>query len=321
MNFEDKLASLFHSLSENVQPPNTSQDYLFFDYIEFYAFFYGDEVYKTELLDYFSDCNVNILKYVNEDDTGIRDEDDNRRETAINTIFSCLEYRSSLLGEYYPYDINHNSIELKSELSVGNKAYIVLLICSMLGKFSEFQSDLTSEFEEIICIVLEKMFPESVIKSFGKNSDYEGTAQEKIRNLAIDLNIMTRKHEILKVRGNQEKGLDLIVWQPFKDTVPNMSISLVQCACGKQWTSKFDDAKTYEAYFDCYQSVINYIFASSYALLCHNEFSKNDEIVKSGSIFLDRLRIINLIDGLDISDRAEVSFKLVDELIPHTINF
>ena len=229
MNFEDKLASLFHSLSENLQPPNTSQDYLFFDYIEFYAFFYGDEVYKTELLDYFSDCDVNILKYVN--------EDDNRRETAINTIFSCLEYRSSLLGEYYPYDVNHNSIELKPELSVGNKAYIVLLICSMLGKFSEFQSDLTSEFEEIICIVLEKMFPESVIKSFGKNSDYAGTAQEKIRNLAIELNIMTREHEILKVRGNQ--GLDLIVWQPFKDTVPNMSISLVQCACGKQWTSKF----------------------------------------------------------------------------------
>jgi hypothetical protein len=36
------------------------------------------------------------------------------------------------------------------------------------------------------------MFPESVIKSFGKNSDYTGTAQEKIRMLAKDLNITTR---------------------------------------------------------------------------------------------------------------------------------
>jgi hypothetical protein len=126
---------------------------------------------------------------------------------------------------------------------------------------------------------------------------------------------------IAKVRGNQEKGLDLVVWQPFKDNVPNMNISFVQCACGKDWAKKFDDAKTYEAYFDCYQSVINYIFASSYAMLCDEGFSKNDEIVKSGSVFLDRLRIISLLEGSDLSDRINISIQLVDELTPHTIDF
>ncbi len=322
MSFEDKLKKLLLTLSKNTLPPNTSQEYLFFDYIEFYTFFFGDEVSKSEILDYLEDNGVNILKFVNEDTEGNKDEDDNKKEAAINAVFSCIEYRSSLLNGNYPFTITNNYIDLKSKLSKENKVYIILLISSMLSKFSAFQAELTSEFEEIICIALEKMYPEYKIKSFGENSDYTGSAQKKIRALAKDLHILTREHEINKVKGNQEKGLDLIVWKPFEDKVPNMNITFVQCACGKEWSSKFDDAKTYEAYFDCYQSVITYIFASSYALLCNEEFTKSDEIVKSKSIFLDRLRIISLISGSDdIEDRVQVSFQLINELIPHTIEF
>lgn len=321
MSFEDKLKKLLKSLSEKTTPPNTSQEYLLFDYIEFYTFFYGDEVSKSEILDYLDDNDINILKFYNQSSSNNIDEDDNNRESIINDVFSCLEYRAILLGDNYPFYIDSNLIELKPELSEENTLYIILLFCSMLNKFSEFQADLTREFEVIILAALENMFPNSIIKSFGENSDYAGNAQDKIRTLARDLNIGIRENEVKKVKGNQEKGLDLIVWSPFKDKVPNMNIWLVQCACGKQWTSKFDDAKTYEAYLDCYRAVVNYIFASSYALLCNDDFSKSDEIVKSGSVFLDRLRIVNLINNSNLKDKVQNSYALVERLVPHTLDF
>ena len=322
MSFNSKLSSLLSNLPLMKTPPNNHKDYLFLDYIEFYAFFFGDEVTKDEILDYLADNDINIINYMTPSRAEeSKDELDNQKEFAISYFFDCLDYRSNILTDNYPFTIESNSILLKDNLSLKQKTYLILLMSSMLNVFSEFQHELTSDFEEIVYCVLVKLYPNSTIKSFGKNSDYSGSAQEKIRSLGSELNVVMRDEYINEVEGNQEKGLDLIVWQPFDDMLPNMDISFVQCACGKEWAEKFDSSKRYKSYFDMVNSNVSYIFASSYGLVNGSSFFKSDEIVRSESLFLDRLRIVSLLEEECVNSRAASSIKLVNEMIPHTVNF
>lgn len=322
--------------------PSQKYSYLFIDFIEFYAFFYKDEVTKSEILDYASDNDVDILKYFpnftdqsdeEEDEELINttgnsqiynDELDNNRESAINGLFECLEYRQSILGEKYPFKVNKEEIVVVGELSPVQKTYILMLFSSMLNIFDDFQSIFTSSFESITFYALKELFPSYIIKEFGKKSSYTGTAIEKIKSLASDLNVSVDDIGLKDIhpKNNQERGLDLIVWKGFDDNIANMIIYLVQCACGKKWESKFSEVKRYRSYLNFKTLEPNFLFSTSYALNCNGSFSRRDDIISSEALFLDRIRIMSLISNESIlQESLEQPFMIIDRIMREEISF
>ena len=147
--------------------------------------------------------------------------ENDKNEKWINSIFQILNEREYLYAADYPFEIlGNNQIKLKdqAQLTDKNRLYIFLLLASSLNVFGLFESELTSEFELVCFHTLAKYLPShATVKSFGKNSEYTGTATEKITKLAIDLKVNIDDDFLNKIspKGNQERGLDIIGWIPF----------------------------------------------------------------------------------------------------------
>jgi len=324
MTFDDKYQSLIAQLSHRVTPaiiPSKHLKHYICDFIEIYTFFYNEKVSKGEILNLLNDYGFSFFDV--DEETLTDGEITDIKESVINILFDAIEYRASLLNTKYPFIVeNNNFILLKENLTTEQKVYLLLLFSSFLTIFNEFQSDLTSEFEYIVYISLKKFFPiQTEIRQFGKNSDYSGTAQTKIRALGRDLNIKIRDEEVNRVMGNQEKGLDIIAWIPFSDRNTNMLIYLFQCACGKDWIKKFSETKRYLAYYDFYKLQPISVMAISYALNMMGEFEKNDEIIASESLFFDRLRIMEYFEEDNIPNLNELkSIRLIEKLLEDRID-
>lgn len=325
--FEKNFQSFIDNIHDRLDPPSLHKEYIFFDFIELYALFFKTELTNSEINDFFIDKQKNILSYFpiflefNDDDIDENtnnDEKNNAKELVVNFLFECLDHRKKLLGDKYPFITTNNSLSLKKNLTTVQKIYLAMLFSSMLKIFKEFNATLTTDFESITYCSLVELFPNYIIKEFGKNTEYTGNAREKIKKLAIDLNILTDENEIRTIhyKNTQEKGLDLILWKPFNDKIPNMPIYLAQCACGKDWTKKFSEVKRYLCYLNFKKPDPRLIFSTPYALNCNNTFYQNDDVISSESIFLDRFRILEYLNNEPIlEEKALESLKLVSKLV------
>lgn len=320
------MDSFLKNLAKKFNPPTTNITHRLIDYIEFYCFFSADSISKSECLDLLEDNSVDIRRFFNthKDFEDFEEPDENTdevcsiKEQCMNNAFDYLFYRAGLIGEMYPFIMEKNSIKIKDEISIENKVYLLLLFSSMLNRFGEFQSTFTSDFESTSAYAMSKMYPNFEIRDFGKKSKYSGSARDKIILLANDMKLKTNTLEINKLnRGNnQEKGLDIILWQPFKDEIPNMMVFLVQCSCGEDWVKKFSETKRYRKYlvFDDFPPII--FFSTSLGLCFRGEFSQSDDIASSDSLVLDRFRIMHLISGFTEEDSfAKDSLNVIDKLI------
>lgn len=303
--FDEKINDYFTNFSLQLgTKPTENLTYLYADYVELVTLFSnGNFVSATDILDRFKDEGVFMLK---EKDNNTEDEDRDRAEVNdnyeifMNGIFRLLHERSELFIGDYPFLVSNDRIILieKEELDERKKLYIYLLISSSLNIFNLFQPELTAEFEKVCTVVLKNFLPtHGIVKSFGKNSDYEGSAVQKIQALAKDLKIKIDEDGFgqISAKGNQEKGLDLIGWIPFEDAVPNFLAILGQCACGKNWYQKVGETKRYERYmtFHC-QKPLHTMFLP-FSLVDHGKkiFFRNDEL--SDKLVFDRFRILNYI--------------------------
>lgn len=307
MNFREKLDSHFQRFT--VSTPNYSLEakYLFADYIELISLFSNTEYISLgDILDRLADEGKIILEEESPDPNEIGSTSSAKKDEAEFTVrkyFLELEQRSYLFGDFYPFEYSEHKIKLKKDLNYKHELYLMLLVSSKLNQFGAFQTELTTEFEIISFYALKKFLPpNALIKKFGKNSDYTGTAIEKIKDLANDLNLNTDNHEIDQItKGNtQERGLDLIGWIPFEDQSPNMIIILAQCACGKNWPDKNHDTSRFKNYFRFYKSKPIQSLFIPYSLIDYNQsrFYSSDEI-EEGCLVFERKRLIEYFDAED----------------------
>ena len=328
MNFNEKVDFLLAHLHNRLSPANISPKYLrhyICDFIELYTFFYQESVTKSEILNLFNDHQFNLAKLGDQNISGLStSEIDDKKEEELIYLFQCLEYRRDILREKYPFIVDNNSIKLKDTLLFSQKIYLVFLFGSNLSIFSEFQSDITSEFEHISFCILNTMFSVNTeIKQFGKNSDYTGTAREKIRKLAEDMCIRVDDDAIASIpsTNQQERGLDIIAWVPHQDNIANnMLVYLIQCACGKEWIHKFSEVFRYLDYFQFKSFQPVGIMAISYGLNIMGRFEQNDDVVSSKSLMLDRFRLMEFVQETDCYKIYNLtSLRLLDQLTTSTI--
>ncbi len=299
MSFNEKLSNFFDNFSLQLgTAPTRNLIYLYADYVELVSLFSNQNyVSPSDILDRLKDEGI----IQQEEDDQNQSEANDEYERFIDSIFRLINQRAQLFGDDYPFLVNNNDhLILKEEpmITERNKIYIYLLISSSLNIFSLFQSELTTEFESLCTEVLRNFLPQhAIVKSFGKNSDYAGTAVEKISALAADMSVPIDHDgfDEISTRGTQEKGLDLVGWIPFSDTVANFLSVFVQCACGKDWHKKLTETRRYNNYFKFHRLKPIHSLFVPYNLVSFNRNTlyRNDEF-DNGLIF-ERKRILNYI--------------------------
>lgn len=318
MSFNTKIDSFFKDFSlELGTVPARNLIYLYADYVELVSLLSNQNyISSTDILDRFKD--EGIIRQRKSDNEQSEENDENER--FVSNIYRLILERYILFGDDYPFEIrDDDKIKLKEieNISNRNRLYIYLLISSSLNIFSIFQPELTTEFEKVCTIVLKNFLPKhAIIKSFGKDSDYSGTAVKKMEALATDMKIKIDTDAIqeISVKGTQEKGLDLIGWIPFEDNVANFITLLAQCACGKEWYKKLGETSRYNNYFKFHRlSPIHSMFIP-YNLVSYNKntFFANDEI--DSRLIFERKRILNYIVDTDFFNEYD-SKTLVDKCI------
>lgn len=290
MSFDDKFAQCIRNL-KNVDKPDYSRDEtnLFADFVELLVLFSkGDGVAYGDIQD----------RFFGEPDENNSSERNDADESFIDGIFSLIEERRDLYGDQYPFEVEKELlVTLKRKLTLSQKLYLFLLLSSSLDIFKSFNAEITTDFEMVSYEAIKSFLPNSIVKHFGKISEYKGKAKEKIRNLADDLGLSTDDCEIncIGERNVQERGLDIVSWIPFEDKCQNKIIFLCQCACGKQYESKRHDVRRFKHYYRFYRTMPQLTLFVPYALInpkdgrfYHSDYIEDDYLV------FERLRIISL---------------------------
>lgn len=317
---EYKIRSYFSAVNIKLSSkPAEHLTHLYADYLEVVSLFSNSNyISSSDLIDRFRDEGIITKKKDDKDQA----ENNDRNEQWVNQIYEIIVERITLFGDDYPYHLLENDkIRLKSITSLNDRhrLYLFLLVSSCLYLFETFESDLTKEFEIVCYNALKEFLPShSTVKSFGKNSDYTGTAVEKINSLAIDLKIRVNESYIKKIskKGNQERGLDLIGWISFNDKVANFLSILCQCACGKEWYNKLNETRRYENYFEFHCKKPNHAMFIPYALINYqdSDFHQADEI--TDTLLFERKRILNYVTDTTFFNALN-SKVLVDKCIEY----
>lgn len=316
MSFDNKFTQCIRNLDDIERPEYPRDDInLYADFVELLVVFSkGDGIAYGDIQD----------RFFGEPDENNSTERNDTHESFIDEIFTQIEERISLYKDLYPFEIGTERIlTLKDALSLSQKLYLFLLISSSLDIFKSFNSEITTDFEVLSCESFKLFLPNAKVKHFGKMSEYKGTAKEKIKELAEDLELSAKDYEISCIgeRNVQERGLDIVSWLPFEDNCQNKIVFLCQCACGKKYESKQHDIRRYENYYEFYKtkpqktlfipySLINPIVGKFY----HSDYIENDYLV------FERLRIINLAKQKQDMLTLMQSTSLVEECIQNYRN-
>ena len=309
MTFSEKVDSSIQSLV-NVENPHYPKEEinLYADFIELLALSAGnDGISYGDILDRLFGEYDETNESTHNDDSVVTNpaERNDTNESFIDRLFLLINERVSQYGELYPFMIRDDrSFVLKDNLSDSQKLYLFLLLSSSLDVFHLFNSELTTDFEIIAFETMRSFLPNAIVKSFGKNSEYSGTAKEKIKQLAKDIGLPINEYEIDQIgeRNNQERGLDVVGWLPFPDNCQNKIVFLCQCSCGKNYEYKQHDIRRFKNYYVFYKTKPQHTLFIPYSLINPKEgkFYYSD-LIEDDYLIFERFRILNI-----NKDNAEV---------------
>lgn len=324
MKLNDQISEQFDDFSLfNIKSPKYKH-YLYADFVELMALFgcneyvVQDDLIKRVYFELQANSESEEEESLDDDEIGARtSEYDDKYQSWANNVFDILSEREELFESNYPFSLDKHGLILKKDLDNTQHLYLTLLLASSLNNFKILQKHLTDEFESISLEALRGFMPKhATIKSLGKNSEYKGSAKDKIDALAKDMGIDTNKAEIKLIndRNNQEEGLDIIAWTPFNDRIPNMITILGQCACGKNWKMKQSESPRYENFLVFHRlKPINALFVPYAWSNSEETFHESKDIANQLLVF-DRKRIIDQISNLDFYDKMNVK-KIVEEAL------
>ncbi|WP_028114356.1 hypothetical protein [Ferrimonas kyonanensis] len=309
------------SLSNTPDYPYCNTHY-YCDYIELLALVDGDDgTSQHDVYDRF---------YENEKVTQIGEADGASSiedwRTRIQLWFTELEVRSNNYLEYYPFYLESSRIKLKSDLTVGQKLYLGLLLCSSLSYISKGRNIFTDSFELVSYFAMKAYLPEtSEVHIFGtssfSNKKFIGSLKDKVTSLSIELNCKIKCEDKTFIQyDNGDGGVDIVAWVPFKGDMNQnrKQIFFGQSAIGKNWSNKQGSVDRMDNYLTLPKKVQNVLYISYDLRDSDRDFSEDGKITTD--IIFDRQRILELVDADAIFDTASgsnlmkaVEFSILEE--------
>ena len=329
-NFDERLKQQFTKIKIEVPDATKHLIYLYADFVELIALFSNNSyVTETDILDRLKDeGETNILDIISSeaaedgDDEEIPESKKNDlKERWVNELFSLIEDRVAIYNENYPfnYDLKRGFI-LKDNIQGKQELYLFLLIASNLDSFNKIGSELTKDFELVSFYSLKEFLPAYArVESFGKNTIYTGNAISKIKRLASEMRLDINENSLRNIseKNNQERGLDVVGWLPFKDSCPNIITILGQCTCEKNWPKKYHDTKRFETYMKYFRLKPIHAMFIPYSLIIRNSswFDRSDDIERN-TIMFERKRILELFNEQQAFEVLD-SKKIVESCVAY----
>jgi hypothetical protein len=170
--------------------------------------------------------------------------DDDKFDAKAEDLFRYLKYREESFGKRYPFAVDMRRRRLVLKRTTGSsRLYVFLLLASNLRYFTSLTPRLTTDFEALCKVVLEKLLPRNAKVYFyhgaGRSGRYKGRLFRKLEILASDLcETMTVTGDDFDENDVGDGGLDLVGWVPMADSSPGLLLCLAQCACTDKWVKK-----------------------------------------------------------------------------------
>lgn len=311
MTFDDRYDACIERL-RNTGKPDFPQDQIshYSDFIELMTLFSGEDgISVGDIMDLF----------FGEPDEETDAQRKDNEEAFINSIFYSIDERIYLYADAYPFERKSDSLYLKQNISENEKYYVILLISSQLDIFRSFQSDLTTDFETLSFETLKTFLPTAIVKQFGKNTEYTGSAKDKIISLSVDIGIPYDNYAISQIgeRNNQERGLDVIGWLPFEDKCQNKVVFLGQCACGKNFEFKQHDTRRFEEYLIFYKTKPQHTLFIPYSLINISAGKFYHNYIENDYLVFERKRMVSLLKDNKIYHKLR-SRNLIEKCVAHS---
>jgi len=226
-------------------------------------------------------------------------ERDMANDSATTGIVGEINRRVQTLGELYPFSVEGNSLRPKDDFD--SITYKYCLAISVQTQISKTPFTLLPRTFELVA----KDFCAAHFGPYAK-SEHTGWPrsrddQPKIyKDLAECLNKLTKEWIWKPAEGltNQDSrhikdnGIDFITWLESPDEEPGKLFILGQCACGEDWTEKYNDidVKRLTDWFSPLWVEPVKAFCTPYALVQANIWDAG----RSAGLVYDRLRITAL---------------------------
>ena len=182
-------------------------------------------------------------------DQGILEEP---RATLLQNVFEELEFRSSCLGDSYPFEIDSRRMVVRATFQVdqvhfGQAAYTFCLLATALREskitdledLPETKRELELLFQVCACLAAGGYFG-GAVSSFGFPRA-EGNGFLPALKLAYARFGHGDVKDVIEAghpHAAKYAGIDVIAWRDHPDRLPGKLYSLGQCASGKNWKQK-----------------------------------------------------------------------------------
>jgi hypothetical protein len=168
--------------------------------------------------------NTEILKGQIFEDIGDGLDDEDRCD-----IWNKFKEREALYGAEGPFKVTDDSITPKIR-TCDNPAYTMCLLLNYFGN-KRNAGDTGKIFERLSAFAV-KNYLDGEVRIYG---------YPRANNLTSIITEMNEKLGSQRIPTHGDRGVDLIVWKPFKDKHPSQIVVLMQCASGKNWRAKTRD--------------------------------------------------------------------------------
>lgn len=253
-----------------VTPPITNNIHRIADWIELYLLVVNSKLSKSKIITVLENSNVNI------------------EEQDVDSIFSELERRQYLYGNFKPYEISGTNISpILNWMKMPEFTLCLYYSTYGVGKiFKGGKRDMgTRLFEDITKYCLEKHF-----STFGFGFGFPSKLSFKNQ-----LDLFANKINEIRIENpnphDKDRDVDLIICKQFDEQRNNCILIFVQCAAGKNWDEKKPVAvESYRRYF----SFSNKAVVSSIAITQVVSIEDWKNACDDYGIVLDRARLYRM---------------------------
>lgn len=298
-----------------------TKPYLFADLAEMLILArYSNEISRSDLQSIIRDG----LEEDVDMDVHSQDESDSiitdRDQRHIEECFDHLDYRKAAFSIAYPFVVEKDLLSLITQVEPNHKLYLFLLCCCQLGRFSNrngIRQRCAGVFAKICKCAMQQMLPaQSKVWIFDANADdrrnYFGTnLRTALRKLAAEINERPAESVIDQLSTSGDGGIDLVGVLQFKDKALGHFTFFGQCAAKQiDWEYKILESSAFGRvgrYFHLMYATYNLFFSPLLYRQVDSHWYKESDV--GGSVFIDRIRIIELLDN-----GSSIPTALLDEI-------
>ena len=239
--------------------------------------------------------------------------DDLALDSATSDISAVIRHRQEILGPAYPFQLHGNRLVYRESHTL---AYEFCLVasqsCLSEGEFVRLPRAFERLARDVLVLFLGVGQGTGAFRTGWPGDEFE-SRPPRFKSLMAVLHELTGEWtwapaphlpEDPTPRDVKDEGLDVVVWKRVLDERGGSLFLLVQCACGNDYATKFDDI---DVNFDKLGQWLRPIScARPVRVFCTPRHIPNDsyflEINRRAGLTFDRIRITLLAENEDVRD-------------------